>query len=139
MLSVVLRPRSATGYDVALYPSPTPPATRSTEDVRLYPAAQAWGPYDVRLRPRVPDAFPSAAAAPTFPAQFSGLRAYYQGAVRDLCLVALADAPAGMGAVPRIRKGGTDYAIYLVETSDSNASPIRIRTSAGTKAIRQKT
>lgn len=138
MLSVVVRPRSATGYDVALYPSPTPPATRPTEDVRLYPAAQAWGPYDVRLYPRVRDAIPSA-AAPTFPTQFFGLRAYYQGAVRDLCLVALADAPAGMGAVPRVRKGGTDYAVYLVETSDPNASPIRIRTSAGTKAIRAKT
>lgn len=138
MLSVVLRPRSATGYDVALYPSPRPPATRPTEDVRLYPAAQVWGPYDVRLRPRVRDAIPSAAVS-TFPAQFFGLRAYYQGAVRDLCLVALADAPAGMGAVPRIRKGGTDYAVYLVETSDPNASPIRIRTSAGTKAIRAKT
>lgn len=138
MLSVVVRPRSATGYDVALYPSPRPPATRSTEDVRLYPAAQVWGPYDVRLRPRVRDAIPSA-AAPTFPTQFAGLRAYYQGAVRDLCLVALADAPAGMGAVPRVRKGGTDYAVYLVETSDTNASPIRIRTSAGVKAIRQKT
>lgn len=138
MLSVVVRPRSATGYDVALYPSPRPPATRPTEDVRLYPAAQVWGPYDVRLRPRVRDAIPSAAGS-TFPTQFAGLRAYYQGAVRDLCLVALADAPAGMGAVPRLRKGGTDYAVYLVETSDTNASPIRIRTSAGVKAIRQKT
>lgn len=138
MLSVVVRATSATGYDVALYPSPRPPATRPTEDVRLYPAAQVWGPYDVRLRPRARDAIPSA-ATPTFPAQFSGLRAYYHGAVQDLCLVALADAPAGMGGVPRVRKGGTDYAVYLVETSDSNASPIRIRTSAGVKAIRQKT
>ena len=138
MLSVVLRPRSATDYDVALYPSPRPPPPRSTEDVRLYPAAQVWGPYDVRLYPRVRDALPTA-AVPTFPTQFFGLRAYYHGAVQDLCLVALADAPAGMGGVPRVRKGGTDYAVYLVETSDSNASPIRIRTSAGVKAIRQKT
>ena len=132
MLSVVLRPRSTTNADVALYPGQV-----ETADVRLFAASSAWGPYDVRLRPRLPDA--PLATVSTFPTQFLGLRAYYQGAVRDLCLVALADAPVGMGAVPRIRKGGTDYAVYLVETSDSNASPIRIRTSAGTKAIRQKT
>jgi hypothetical protein len=133
MLSVVLRPRSATGYDVAMYPGQV-----EANDVRLFAASSAWGPYDVRLRPRLPDA-PLSPTAPTFPAQFSGLRAYYGGSVRDLCLVAVADAPSGMGGVMRISKGGTNYAIYLVETSDSNASPIRIRTSAGTKAIRIKT
>ena len=133
MLSVVLRARSATGYDVALYPR-----SAGTNDVCLFPASSAWGPYDVRLRPRLPDA-PLSPTVSTFPAQFSGLRAYYQGAVRDLCLVAVADAPSGMGGVPRVRKGGTDYAVYLVETSDINASPIRVRTSAGTKAIRAKT
>jgi len=133
MLSVVLRPRSATGYDVALYPRQV-----ETADVRLFAASSAWGAYDVRLRPRLPDA-PLSPIAPTFPAQFSGLRAYYGGSVRDLCLVAVADAPSGMGGVMRISKGGTNYAIYLVETSDINASPIRVRTSAGTKAIRAKT
>jgi hypothetical protein len=138
VLSVVARASSTSGYDVALYPSPRPPATRPTEDVRLYPASQAWAAYDVRLYPRVRDAVPTAAAS-TFPTQFFGLRAYYQGSTHDLCLVALGDAPAGMGAVPRLRKGGTDYAIYLVETTDSNASPIRIRTTVGVKAIRQKT
>jgi hypothetical protein len=133
MLSVVLRPRSTIGADVALYPGQI-----ETNDVRLFAASSAWGPYDVRLRPRLPDA-PLSPTVSTFPTQFSGLRAYYGGSVRDLCLVAVADAPIGMGGVPRIRKGGTDYAVYLVETSDSNASPIRIRTSAGTKAIRAKT
>lgn len=133
MLSVVLRPRSATGYDVALYPGQV-----ETNDVRLFAASSAWRSYDVRLRPRLPDA-PLSPTAPAFPTQFAGLRAYYGGAVRDLCLVAVADAPSGMGGVMRVSKGGTSYAIYLVETSDTNASPIRVRTSAGTKAIRIKT
>jgi len=75
----------------------------------------------------------------SFPTQFAGLRAYYQAAVHDLCLVAAADAATGMGAAPMIRKGGVTYAIYLVETTDPNATPIRIATSAGTKAIRVKT
>jgi hypothetical protein len=56
---------------------------------------------------------------------------------RSTYLVALADAPAGNQI--RIRKGGTDYAAYLVDTSDGNASAVRVRTSAGTKAIRLKT
>lgn len=74
-----------------------------------------------------------------FPAQFLGLRTYYQGAVKDLCLVAEADAPTGMGGVIKIDKGGTLYAVYLVETTDPDASPVRVETSAGTKAIREKT
>jgi hypothetical protein len=133
MLSVVLRPRSTIGADIALYQGQV-----EANDVRMFAASSAWGPYDVRLRPRLPDA-PLAPTAPAFPAQFAGLRAYYGGSVRDLCLVAVVDAPSGMGGVMRVRKGGTSYAIYLVETSDPNASPIRIRTSAGTKAIRIKT
>jgi hypothetical protein len=75
----------------------------------------------------------------SFPTQYSGLRCYYNGAVRELCLVAAADANTGMGAAPMIRKGGTTYAVYLVETTDPNATPVRLRTSAGTKAIRVKT
>jgi hypothetical protein len=81
--------------------------------------------------------FPS--AGPGFPTQFPGLRSFYNGAVRELCLVAEADAPTGMGGVPKVRKGGTTYAVYLVETNDANATPIRLRTSTGTKAVRIKT
>jgi hypothetical protein len=73
-----------------------------------------------------------------FPTQYSGLR-YFHGTVRELSLVALADAPVGMGGQWRIRKNGTDYAVYLVETTDPNASTVRIRTSTGTKAARLKT
>jgi hypothetical protein len=78
-------------------------------------------------------------APESFPAQYDGLRAYFWGDVQDLCLVAEADAPAGMGGALLIRKDGVEYSAYLVETADPNASPIRTQTSTGTKAIRLKT
>ena|SRR3990167_5707145 len=74
-----------------------------------------------------------------FPSQFFGLKAYYQATVHDLCLVAEADAPGSMGGVLTVNKNGTLYAVYLVETTDPNASPCYLRTSSGTKAIREKT
>jgi len=72
---------------------------------------------------------------PVFPTQYSGLR-YFLGTMKELCLVAVADAP-----VPswRVSKNGTTYAVYLVETTDPNASGVRINTSGGTKAARLKT
>lgn len=73
---------------------------------------------------------------PVFPTQYSGLR-YYHGTVKELCLVATADAPAG--SQWRIMKGGVTYAVYLVDTSDSNASAIRVNTASGVKAARLKT
>jgi hypothetical protein len=76
---------------------------------------------------------------PGFPAQFFGLKARTAAATVNLCLVAEADAPAGMGGVLKILKGATNYAVYLVETSDPNASPIRVKTSTGVKAVRLKT
>ena len=57
----------------------------------------------------------------------------------NFCLVAVADAPGGMGGVLKVDKNGTTYAVYLVETSDTDASSVRMRTSTGTKAIRLKT
>ena len=72
-----------------------------------------------------------------FPTQFSGLRTYYGASVHELCLVATADAPAG--DCPRVYKGGTAYAVYLVATGDANASPVRLYTNDGTKAVRLKT
>ena len=98
-------------------------------DIFLYPGEA--NPYDVRLR----DPLSSGSA---FPAQFLGLRAYFQGAVKDLCLVATADAPVGMGAQIFVNKNSTPYCVYLVETSDPNASPVRVKTTSGTKAIRNK-
>ena len=86
---------------------------------------------DVRLRTDEADS--------VFPTQYFGLKAYYQGAVQNLCLVAEADAPSSMGGVMKVNKNGTKYVVYLVETTDPNASPCYIRTSTGTKAIREKT
>lgn len=75
--------------------------------------------------------------ATAFPNQFSWLRMYFHGAVQTLCVVATADAPAGNQL--RIANAGLSYAIYLVDTTDPNASPARINTSTGIKAIRLKT
>lgn len=77
------------------------------------------------------------AAEGSFPTQYAGLRTYYGGAVRSLCLVAVADAPTG--DTPMVRKGGVTYAVYVVDTTDPNASPVRIRTNDGTRAIRSLT
>lgn len=74
-----------------------------------------------------------------FPTQYGFLSVRKTSGTIVLCAVATADAPAGMGGQLRIYKGGTTYALYLVETTDPNASPVRVRTSAGTKAIRLKT
>jgi len=106
-------------------------------------------------------------ASATFPTQYGGLRVFVPGTsagagylgkygggsdfyfgsvggsssgqVVTLCLVAEADAPSGMGGVLKFRKNSTTYAIYLVATSDPNASPVRVRTTTGIKAIRLKT
>ena len=102
-------------------------------DVFLY-AGEA-SPNDVRLAdPTVKR--PSGG----FPTQYFGLRAFFQSAIKNLCLVALVYAPSGMGGQLRFSKDGiTTYAVYLVETNDANASPARIQTTTGTKSIRLKT
>ena len=99
-----------------------------------FAATAAWGTHDVFARPGRNVAPVVAEGGGGFPTQIPGLRVYYGGAVRSLCLVAVADAPAG--DTPMVRKNGTTYAVYLVDTSDPNASSVRIRTGAGTKSIR---
>ena len=113
-LVVTLYALSGTPTNILLQQMPV--ATRSDITVTLYPFGGA-----------------------VFPTQYSGLRTYYGGAVRELCLVAAADANTGMGAAPMLRKGGVTYAVYLVETTDPDATPVRIRTDLGTKANRIKT
>lgn len=71
--------------------------------------------------------------------QFAGLRCYYNAAINELCLVAEADAPTGMGGVIKIDKNGTLYSVYLVETTDPDASSVRVNTTAGVKSVRLKT
>jgi hypothetical protein len=100
-------------------------------DVWLRGVPSDADPDDVRLYPK-PD------TSSGFPTQFSGLR-YFSGTVKELSLVAIADAPSGMGAVWRVMKNGTVYAVYIVETTDPNASGIRLRTSTGIKSARLKT
>jgi len=93
--------------------------------------------HDAVQAPNFP--FPISEPPSGFPTQFAGLRVFYASAVKELSLVAEGDAPSGMGGVLKVRKGGSNYAVYLVETTDPNASSVRIRTSTGTKSIRLKT
>lgn len=126
--------------DITLYSVPTP----STDIVlRAFPIAAIAStvlflsafdatPTTIILR----DTTVAPGGGGSFPyTQFQGLRVYYGGAVRDLCLVAASD-PMPADAKLRIRKGGTDYAIYLVDTADSDASHVRVRSGGTTKAIR---
>lgn len=57
----------------------------------------------------------------------------------ELSLVAEADAPAGMGGVLKMQHASATRAAYLVEVGDANASPVRVQTTTGIKAIRLKT
>jgi hypothetical protein len=103
--------------------------------LRLRPKDQGSGAYDVQLYPASYFDKPTVGGGPVFPTQYAGLR-YYHGTVKELCLVDVADAPL---PVWRVRKGATTYAVYLVDTTDPNASTVRIRTASGTKAARLKT
>lgn len=74
-----------------------------------------------------------------FPVQYAGLRVQNDTGMIELCLVAEADAPSGMGGVLKMKVTSDVRVIYLVETTDGNASPVYVRTTTGTKAIRLKT
>lgn len=138
MPDVTGRPRGGAlrAHDVQAFPA------RHGRDVFVhgYPRGGALGAHDVQGRPAKPLRIEAAAppVPPAFPTQFAGLRAFYGGSVHELCLVALADAPPGLGGRLTIDKNGTSYAVYLVETTDPNATPIRVRTTTGTKAVRHK-
>ena len=71
-----------------------------------------------------------------FPEQFPIVKVQTPAGTIILSSVADEDAPSGMGGVLKIRKGGVDYALYLVETTDVHASTVRIKTSTGIKAFR---
>lgn len=94
---------------------------------------QTWGVHDVLLYAASRVAAVAEVLSP-FPTQYAGLR-YFSGTVKELCLVALGDAVGGV----RVVKNGTTYGAYLVDTSDPNASGVRVQTGAGVKAIRLKT
>lgn len=58
------------------------------------------------------------------------------GSTIELLLVAENAGASGMGGVPVVNKNGTNYALYLVETSDGKAGPVRISTTTGIKSVR---
>jgi len=128
-INVYLWPGS--GTDVYLRPD-------RSRSIDVYLFAGAPSPTDVYLRSegRPFDYVAPAPPPPSFPTQYSGLR-FFKGTVQELCLVATADAPAGDRIT--INKNGTLYAVYLVDTTDPDASSIRVHTNDGTKAIRLKT
>lgn len=125
---ITLQPGDATPRDIILRALPVAIITGVT--IFLYPGDASATTIILRD--------PLTAEAPSgFPTQFSGLR-YYSGAtVKELCLVALADAPAG--AQWRVQKSGTTYAVYMVDTADPNASGVRVQTPSGVKSARLKT
>jgi hypothetical protein len=128
---VTLQPGAATGTDVYLR------RQRQSFDIYLYATNE---PRDVYLRPNWNRPYPDGpAGGPAFPPQYAGLRVWDDGAAVELCVVAEADAPSGMGGVLKLRQPGETRVVYLVETHDSNASTVRIQTTTGTKAIRKKT
>ncbi len=71
-----------------------------------------------------------------FPVQYAGLK-LKAATILDLCLVAEVDAP--LGTTWKVNKNGVIYAVYLVDIDDPHASPLRIQTSDGLKAVRLKT
>ena len=71
--------------------------------------------------------------------QYPGFDVVYANVLRHLCLVAEDEAPEGMGGVLKMRFGGVNYAVYLVDTTDDYASNVHVLTTAGVKAIRLKT
>lgn len=78
-------------------------------------------------------------ASSSFPLQYAGLRVQANGRMVELSVVDLANAPSGMGGVWRVQMVGSTKAVYLVDTTDPQASPVRVRTTTGTKAARLKT
>lgn len=121
-------PEDITPYDSALTAYTVPALSAVDFALSLYAIPDFFG-VDFELLP----------SGPSFPTQYSGLRTYYNGAVRELCLVAVADAPTGVGGVLKVDKNGVKYAVYLVGTSDPDASSVYIRTSTATMAVRLKT
>lgn len=131
----VYTPPALNAVDFALTahtPADTTPVTQ-TLSAYTVPALTAIA---FALTAYTPPSFPSIDwdLLPSFPTQYSGLR-YYSVTVKELCLVAVADAVGGV----RVVKNGTTYSAYLVDTSDPNASGVRVQTGAGVKAIRLKT
>lgn len=111
--------------------TPSSPRRRDVPDLYLWSVPSDPDPDDIRLR--------DPTTTGSFPTQFAGFRVRKSSGTIELCLVATADAPAGMGGQLRLRRSADTLAFYLVDTTDPNASPLRIQTSTGVKSVRLKT
>ena len=134
MPDVVLRERDQ-NYgvnDVKSFPVTIKPII----DTRVFARDESRGINDVVMRIGFGTA--TGIGAASFPTQLESLR-IWNGGMLELCLVALGDAPSGMGGQLRIKRPADIAAVYLVETSDPHASPVRIQTTTGIKAARLKT
>lgn len=122
-------------------PPAPPPRVRSTGflvALRVMPGRPKPAPappqrqYDTFYVPLVES------APPAFPTQYAGFRIETTTTVIDLCLVAIADTPTGFGQW-RFQTSADTKGVYLVDTTDPNASGLRVQTAAGVKAMRKKT
>ena len=135
-------PPSLSAVDFALTAYTPPDLTPATQALTSY-TPPALSAVDFALVSYTPPTYPYVGwellPSSSFPTQYSGARIDGVASTHELCLVALADAPTGMGGRLCWPGVSSNYALYLVETSDPNASPLRLRTTTGTKAVRLKT
>lgn len=68
-------------------------------------------------------------------AQLPALRYSDGSGTHGLRVVPNGSGNPNMGGIPKMRKDGVTYDVYLVETTDPTASHVRIKTTQGVKAI----
>lgn len=136
LIDTTVRPRDAGrgAHDVSVYSR-----GGRRHIARLYPRDAGRGIHDVQLRPANLIVAAEAGGGGGFPTQYAGFKIKLTGSTIELCMVATADAPTGMGGQVRVKRESDTLALYLVETSDPNASGVRLRTVTGVKAVRRKT
>lgn len=136
MPDVVLRPRDASRgtFDSQAYKQAPQELI-----VRVRPRDAGRGTYDVQLYPHTLTRVVDVGGGPGLPTFFDGFKVRATSGTVTLALVDVADAQTGMGGVMRVDKNGTVYALYFVETTDPDASPVRVQTTTGIKSIRLKT
>ena len=98
-------------------------------DVYLRGVPADANPNDVRLYPFTPP-------APPVSTEYAGLRVAYSGSTHQLAMVPVADAPTGLGGIIKITKGTEVYALWIVDTSDGDASHVRVQMPIGVKSVR---
>ena len=74
----------------------------------------------------------------SFPVQYNYLRLRANNTTYALCLVGNGRGNS-TAQIPHVRRNGANYDIYLVPVANSYASPVRIKTTTGTLAVRYYT